>query len=67
MINSWVYAQHRTIMLSSKLKLNAFPRPAATHTEVKTSLLVDVAVSVFHLPLKEGNVPRSINFSIDHF
>lgn len=52
---------HNTaLMLSSKLKLNAFLRPAATHTEVKTPLLVDVAVSVFHLPLKEGNVPRSV-------
>lgn len=42
-------------MLSSKLKLNAFPGPIATHTG-KDIFLVDVALGVFHLPLKEGNV-----------
>lgn len=39
-------------------QLSAFPGPTATHTGRDIS--VDVAWSVFHLDLKEGNVPSFV-------
>jgi len=46
-------------MPSSKSKLGGFPGLIAA-AQAKTSFLVNVALSVFHLPLKGGKVPSIV-------
>lgn len=50
---------HIALRLSSKLKPDAFPGLIDTHTEASKAFSA-VALSVFHLPLEEGNVPSVV-------
>lgn len=49
---------HNSTSALFRWQLSAFPGPTATHTGRDSS--VDVAWSVFHLDLKEGNVPSFV-------